>query len=217
MATFTYQCDLGTSEPTAPPLLSQRYRPDLPCSREMGAVAEAFRCRMGTCRIHHPGLSLAVWGNDAEGFAARHRLFDSFSASSPLGKLYLDGKVVMIGTDFETITLLHLAEYVAAVPYQGYSHYFGTSDENKPVVQLRTIGASTAFTKFTGLLNTGVLRGRTVAIGNSHITVIHARELVDFAAQMLRYLPDFVLGTETTSCRERRQLLASVWDNSQSA
>jgi aminoglycoside 3-N-acetyltransferase len=156
---------------------------------------------------------LAVWGHDAEGFAARHRLFDSFSPSSPLGEIYHDGKIVMIGTDFETVTLLHLAEYLAAVPYESYSHYYGTSDEDKPVVRLRTTGASAAFTKFTGLLNTGVLQARTVPIGNSHVTVIHARELVDFAAQILRHLPDFVLGTETTSCRERRQLLAAVRDN----
>ena len=101
----------------------------------------------------------------------------------------------MIGTDFETITLLHLAEYLAAVPYEGYSHYFGTSDQNKPVVRLRTTGASGAFVKFTGLLNSGALQARTVRLGNSHVTVIHARELVDFAAQILRYLPDFVLGS----------------------
>ena len=115
----------------------------------------------------------------------------------------------MIGTNFETITLLHLDEYLAAVPSKIYSHYFGTSDENKSVVKLRTTGTSAAFTKFTGLLNSGMLQARTVALGNSHVTVIRARELVDFAAQMLRYLPDFVLGTETTSCRERRQLCAS--------
>ena len=48
MPTFTYQCDLGIIEPSAPPPPQQRYRPDLPCSREMGAVAEAFRCRPGT-------------------------------------------------------------------------------------------------------------------------------------------------------------------------
>lgn len=213
MPTFTYQCDLGSSEPTAPPPPSQRYRPDMPCSREMGAVAEAFRRRAGSYRIYHPGLSFAVWGNDAEGFAARHHLFDSFSLSSPIGEIYHDVKIVMIGTDFETITLLHLAEYLAAVPYEGYSHYYGTSDGGKPVVRLRTTGASAAFTKFTGLLNSGALQARTAALGNSHITVIHARELVDFAAQMLRHLPDFVLGTETTSCRERRQLLVTARDN----
>jgi len=207
MPTFTYQCDLGTSEPTAPPPAWQRYRPNLPCSREMGAVAEAFRCGAGTFRIHHPGLSLALWGNDAEGFAARHRLFDSFSPSSPLGELYPDAKIVMIGTTFETVTFLHLAEYLAEVPYQDYSHYFGMSDENNPVIRLRTTGASAAFTKFTGLLNSGLLHARTVTLGNSHVTVIQARELVDFAAKMLRYLPDFVLGETTTSCRERRQLL----------
>lgn len=216
MPTFTYQCDLGTSQPTVPADQSQRYRPDMSCSREMGAVAEAFRRRAGTYRIHHPGLSLAVWGSDAESFAARHCLFDSFSPSSPIGELYRDGQIVMIGTDFETITLLHLAEYLAAVPYEGYSHYFGTSDENKSVVRLRTTGASGAFVKFTGLLNSGALQARTVPLGNSHVTVIHARELVDFAAQILRYLPDFVLGEQTTSCRERRELIALAYESRQS-
>ena len=54
MTTFTYQCDLGTSEPTAPPRLSQRYRADMPSSRQMGR-GQAFRCRSGTSRIHLPG------------------------------------------------------------------------------------------------------------------------------------------------------------------
>ena len=53
-----------------------------------------------------------------------------------------------------------------------------------------------------------MLRARSVALGDSHVTVIHARELVDFAVQMLRYLPEFLLG-ETIGCRERRQLCAS--------
>ena len=66
MTTFTYQCDLGTSEPTVPPLSPSAIGQTCRCSREMGAVAEAFRRRAGTCRIHHPGLSLAVWGSEAE-------------------------------------------------------------------------------------------------------------------------------------------------------
>ena len=66
----------------------------------MGAVAETFRCNPDTHRIHHPGLSFAVWGDDAEGFAERHRRFDSFSAMSPVGEFYPEGKIVMIGTDF---------------------------------------------------------------------------------------------------------------------
>ena len=83
------------------------------------------------------------------------------------------------------------------------------ASEQKPLVRLRTTGASAAFTKFTGLLTSGMLCSHTVAIGDSHITVIRAKELVDFATEMLRYLPDFVLGTESESCRDRRRLIAS--------
>jgi len=209
MPTFTYQCDLGPIEPSLPPPSSRRYQQDLSCSKEMGAVAELFRRRPDTHRIDHPGLSFTVWGEGAENLAASHRRFDSFSPSSPVGSLYNDGKIVMIGTDFETITMLHLAEYLAAVPYQDYQHYYGVASEQKPVVRLRTTGASAAFTKFTGLLTSGMLCSHTVAIGDSHITVIRAKELVDFATEMLRYLPDFVLGTESESCRDRRRLIAS--------
>lgn len=209
MPTFTYQCDLGSTEPSTPPPASRRYHEDQPCSPEMGIVAETFRRRPDTHRINHPGLSLTVWGKDARNFAAQHHNFDSFSPSSPMGNFYQQGKIVMIGTDFETITSLHLAEYLAAVPYQDYHHFYGVADDQNPVTRLRTTGASAAFTKFTGLLSSGHLRTRTIPLGNSHITVIQAPELVNFAAKVLRYLPDFVLGTESTSCRERRLLAAS--------
>lgn len=105
MPTFTYQCDLGATEPANPPPVSRRYRQDLPCSKDMGVVAEAFRCRPDTHRVNHPGLSFAVWGEGAENFAARHQRFDNLSQLSPVGELYHEGKIVMIGTDFETTSL----------------------------------------------------------------------------------------------------------------
>ncbi|HVU25243.1 MAG TPA: AAC(3) family N-acetyltransferase [Opitutus sp.] len=204
MPTFTYGCDLGVNRPSSPPAPAQCFHEGTPSSPEMGLVAETFRQRPGVHRIIHPGLSLAVWGADAAGFARAHRMFDSFALNSPMHPIYEQGKVVMIGTDLTTVTALHLAEYLAAVPYAGYRHFFGMEGADDNIVHLRTTGASGAFAKLDGLLELDCLAAKSAPLGASRVVVLPACPLIDYAAQLLRHLPDFLLGTESASCRDRR-------------
>ena len=92
------------------------YRPEVTPTRSMGAIPECFRNYPDVVRSRHPIYSFAAWGADAEAVVADHPFEGGLGEGSPLGRIYdRDGAVLMLGTDYETNTSLHLAEYRAAL------------------------------------------------------------------------------------------------------
>lgn len=77
----------------------------------LGKTPEYFRTLPDTLRSAHPLYSFAAWGRDAQELVADHALDFPFGSGSPLVKFVAkQGKVVFLGTDYETCTLLHHAE-----------------------------------------------------------------------------------------------------------
>ena len=65
----------------------------------------------------NPEKSMAAVGAKAEWLMADHPLDYGFGRGSPLEKLCeLGGKVLLLGTPFDSVTLLHYAECLADVP-----------------------------------------------------------------------------------------------------
>ena len=88
------------------------FRPAVTPTRSMGAVAECFRSYPGTVRSRHPLYSFAAWGADAAAIVEEHTFENAMGEESPIARLYeRDSSVLMLGTDHETNTSLHLAEY----------------------------------------------------------------------------------------------------------
>lgn len=77
----------------------------------LGRIPEYFRTLHNTRRSLHPLYSMAAWGKHADWICETCRYDMPLGEDSPLDKLYqLDGKVLFLGTGFDTCTAIHYAE-----------------------------------------------------------------------------------------------------------
>lgn len=78
----------------------------------MGIFSEYIRNLKDSVRSNHPIYSFSGVGMKAQEILESHPYDYGLGWNSPLGKLYdLNAKILLLGTDFETNTSLHLAEY----------------------------------------------------------------------------------------------------------
>jgi len=78
----------------------------------LGKVANYFCKYPGVVRSNHPLYSFAAIGKESKIFMSKHDLDFGLGPNSPLGTMYKSGtKVLMLGTNFESNTSIHLAEY----------------------------------------------------------------------------------------------------------
>lgn len=112
-------CDpVNWKNPPVPESWWQTIRDEMPAfdpavtpSRDMGAVAECFRCLPGVHRSNHPTVSAAAIGPNAAALVDTHDLEDRLGDTSPQGKLYdLDGHILLLGVDHGHNTSLHVSE-----------------------------------------------------------------------------------------------------------
>jgi aminoglycoside N3'-acetyltransferase len=83
---------------------------------EVGWFAEVFRLRPGTVLSDNPSGRFAARGCDAQALLGDQPWNDYYGAGSPLEKLCeRGGKVLRLGADPNTVTVLHYAEYVARI------------------------------------------------------------------------------------------------------
>ena len=85
-----------------------------PSDPEMGVLAEIFRQTPGTLVSDHPEGRFGARGSRAHEFVADVPWDDYYGPGSPLERLVeAGGKVLRLGADIGTVTLLHYAEYLA--------------------------------------------------------------------------------------------------------
>lgn len=97
----------------APPF-DHRNAPVLP---EVGWLAEVFRRRPGTIVSDNPSGRFGARGRRAEALTADQPWHDYYGPGSPLDKLcQWGGKILRLGANPDTVTVLHFAEYLAALP-----------------------------------------------------------------------------------------------------
>jgi len=81
-------------------------------ARGQGVVPEYFRTYPGVKRSDHPEISFCALGKRARGLLSGHTLEADFTDKSPLGKMVrANAKVLMLGTNYENCTALHLSEH----------------------------------------------------------------------------------------------------------
>lgn len=85
--------------------------------RSYGILPEFLRTWPGAARSINPGASVAAVGPRAEWICADHPLDYGYGPASPLAKLVeAQGRVLLLGSPLENVTLLHFAEHVAHLP-----------------------------------------------------------------------------------------------------
>lgn len=88
------------------------FNKELSVSRGMGEFSEFIRNLKNSFRSDHPLYSFSGIGNRVEYILENHSLDYGLGENSPLGVLYKErAKILLLGTDFESNTSIHLAEY----------------------------------------------------------------------------------------------------------
>ncbi|SFT35110.1 aminoglycoside 3-N-acetyltransferase [Lachnospiraceae bacterium XBD2001] len=164
------------------------YDKNLTPTNTMGAVAEMFRSWPGAIRSDHPARSVAAWGKHAKYLTEKHDLSNIFGEGSPVGKLYeLDGKVLLIGVDYDKNTSIHLADVRAEYPSKHNSTEHSAIMENGQRVWK---AYDTLFVDGEDFVDIGhafeeehdVQKGY---VGEAWSRLMNQRELVDFSVQWI--------------------------------
>ena len=104
--------------PTHPARDGRTFDPDVIPS-DMGVISETFRQRPDVLRSRHPYHPVAGYGARAEGILSDHeKSAVPDGPETPYGRLItLGGKVLHVGCDLDTMTLLHTVEAELDLPY----------------------------------------------------------------------------------------------------
>ena len=163
-----------------------------PADPEVGALAEVFRRRLETRVSDHPEGRFGAAGRLAEGWLAEVPWDDYFGPGSPLESLLqARGRVLRLGADPATTTLLHYAEYLAPIEpkrrvrrYRRVRTASGSEvrmvdglDDSMGIVDY-PLGRDYFADLLADYLSLG--RARVGSVGRASSELIEAADLVDF-------------------------------------
>ena len=164
-----------------------------PAESDVGVLAEVFRQLPGTRVSNHPEGRFAARGRLAGAFVSCVPWHDYYGPGSPLERLVeAGGKVLRLGADANTVTLIHYAEYLADVPHKRRVRRFRrVRGANGPEIRIvDCLDDSEGIVAWPGDDYFGVILGEYLAahpsprgrVGNASSELIDARALAAFAA-----------------------------------
>jgi aminoglycoside 3-N-acetyltransferase len=164
------------------------YDPHLTALRGMGKIAECFHRDPSTKRSAHPAHSFMAWGKHADDWMIEHPIEDSFGKGSPLQKM-LDAnvKIVMIGTDFDSCTALHYAEFMQENRTTSLQGAAVVKDGMRKWVTYECVDMeSDRFPEMCKSYRGEILTGK---LGLADVKITEMRPLTEFAIQWLQENP----------------------------
>ena len=92
-------------------------------ARDNGALVELLRTYPGS-KVNAHVARFVVWGAHADHLISPQPWNYAFGRESPLERfLQLDGKILLLGCDRDTVTFLHYAEHIADIPDKRVARY----------------------------------------------------------------------------------------------
>jgi aminoglycoside 3-N-acetyltransferase len=164
-------------------------------SRAFGALAELFRTRPGVMCSPNPGARIAALGAKADWLTRDHPLNYGMGAGSPLEKLCENGgKVLLVGSDPDEVTLLHYAENLAPIARKKTVRVKLPLpvDGKRTWVEIEECNSSTGIRNWPERFFADIVQAfvqtpnvRTARLGDAVTHSLDARALVDFAIPIM--------------------------------
>jgi aminoglycoside 3-N-acetyltransferase len=165
-------------------------------ARDNGALVELLRTWPGS-RVNPHVVRFVAWGRHAEDLFVLQPWDYAFGRGSALERfLDLDGKLLLLGCDHDTVTFLHYAEHVADIPGKRVSRYQVPVLENGARVWrwMEEIDTSEAGAhphwpdRFFARIVDAYLKATSDGggcVGDARTHLIRARDLFDFARPIM--------------------------------
>lgn len=95
-----------------------------PCMADHGVFPEVLRKRAGTLRSANPGASVLALGARAHDLTHPHPLNYGYGPGTPFERFVTcGGKVLLIGSSLDAVTILHYVEAIADLPNKRLNRY----------------------------------------------------------------------------------------------
>jgi len=165
--------------------------------RGRGIVPTTFLTYPGVERSSHPVKSIAAKGKLAKYITETHELHESEGVGGPLHKLYKQkGYSLMIGVDLTSCSVLHLAEFLADVPYlneNNFSAFVEWPDGTKEFVRLKKYPVTSKY--FYKLRDPFLKEGflKELSYQQTPISLLKVRPSVDYVVRILKKDSEFLL------------------------
>lgn len=166
-----------------------------PASRDFGALAEFFRTYPGVQCSRNPGARMAAVGARADELTRDHPRDYGLGVGSPLARLCdLGGKLLLLGSDLDQVTLLHYAEARAPIPDKRIVrvHVPALVDGARTWLPVEEFDSSAGIVDwpeqfFATITRAFITAGhaRTALVGAATSHLLNARALVDFAVPIM--------------------------------
>jgi aminoglycoside 3-N-acetyltransferase len=161
-----------------------------PAVADHGVLAETIRRWPGAVRSANPGASVVAVGPHAAWLCADHPLSYGYGPGSPFAKLVeVRGKVLLLGSHFDHVTLLHHAEHLARLPDKRVVRYTVRSGGVELAIEefdtSQGVVAAMPDAYFDRVVRTFVAKGGCSVnrVGNARSVLLPAVELVAFAVE----------------------------------
>jgi aminoglycoside 3-N-acetyltransferase len=165
-------------------------------ARDNGALVELLRTWPGS-RVNPHVVRFVAWGKHAEDLFVLQPWDYAFGRGSALERfLALDGKLLLLGCDHDTVTFLHYVEHVADIPGKRVSRYQVPVLENgarvwrwAEEIDTSDAGAHPNWPdRFFARIVDAFLKATSNAggrVGDARTHLIRARDLFDFARPIM--------------------------------